>query len=138
MAKWNRRLSAQAAADQILDRFYGGLNDADPAGDAVLVDLFRQSQASVLPYRRGSTECWYAFATDGQLARELQHQVIAFVGPSWTAWAGNAVSLDPSEPIEGVIAAVARGPVIRLEPLPGHDAAVRGALHLMAELLLKR
>lgn len=131
-------MSNRAAADQILARFFAGLNDADPAQDQVLVDLFRHSQIGVLPYRRGQHESWYGFATDAQRARELQREVLAFVGPSWTTWSGETYSPDLREPIDGVVAAVARGPVIRLEPVSGSEASVRSSLHLMAQLLLRR
>lgn len=131
-------ISTRAATEQILDRFFGGLNDESRDAAETLVELFRETQASVLPYRRGATERWYGFATDARRARELQREVTAFVGPTWTLWSGAAAELDPNEPIEGIILAVAHGPVVRLDPVPGREGDVREALGLMAHLLRGR
>ena len=129
---------APAAVTQVIDKFFGPQNDAQRAEADEFITLFRRTGAAVFPYRRGATTCWYAFATDASVARKLRDELAAFIGPSWTTWTGPGTSLDPKLPVESVLSAIARGPVIRLDPLPGADGQVEHALRLLSSTLASR
>jgi hypothetical protein len=129
---------SRSAAESILSGFFGPYNDASADEAVSFVKHFEATNAALLPYRRGATLCWYGFSTDARRARELRNEALAFVGPSWSSWTGPAAELDMAEPVEGLLGAIARGPVIRLEPLPGREAEATRAIELMAEVLSQR
>jgi hypothetical protein len=131
-------VQASAAVRQIIDGLFGVHNDASPDEAPRLVELFESTQSAVIPYRRGTGQRWYGFSTDARRARELRNEILAFVGPRWSSWTGPAAELDLREPMEGVLAAVARGPVVRLDPLPGREAAAQEAIRLLADVLSER
>ena len=129
---------SRPAVESILNRFFGPHNDASADDAESFVKQFEATNSALLPYRRGTTLRWYGFSTDARRARELRNEALAFVGPSWSSWTGPAAELDTAEPVEGLLAAIARGPVVRIEPLPGREAEAARAIELMAEVLSQR
>src|SRR4051812_15072401 len=108
-----------SSADAMLASFFGPHNDAELVDASVLTSLFRQRGLGVLPHRRGTRTRWYGFARTERLARELRALLLASAGPTWSTWTGAAAELDPQDPVEGVLLAVALGPVFRLEAPSG-------------------
>jgi len=129
--------SSPLTLQHVLDSFFAGHNDASPEDVPDLVELFRTRRVAILPFRRGAARCWYGFSTDARKARELRNELLAFVGPTWSRWAGASAELDPREPIEGLLAAVCRGPVVRLECIPDREVGLEQSIHLLANMLME-
>ena len=131
-------MTTEAAHRAILDAFFSAGNDAQPSDAAGWVARFQQSGAGVLPCRRGGQSYWFGFSTDERRARALRDELRAFIGPTWSTWTGPSAELDLKDPVEAAVKAASRGPVVRLEPVPGHVTELEGALALMAEVLDRR
>jgi hypothetical protein len=129
---------SRSVVESILEGFFGQHNDVSTDDAWPFVEQFETTNSALLPYRRGTSLRWYGFSTDARRARDLQNEAMAFVGPSRSGWTGPAAELDLADPVEGMLAAVARGPVLRIEPLPGREKELTDAITLMAEVLSQR
>jgi hypothetical protein len=110
------------AADQLdfLSRFFGPGNklrwDAFCNGSmeektrhklGLFIDDLRQPRTPTLLPRVSESSpastTWYGLARDARQARALREQLMAFVGPTWTDFAGQQATLDDRDPVEAVV-----------------------------------
>jgi hypothetical protein len=95
------------------------------------------AQATLLPCQRSPDRVdWYAVAFDDRQFRTLREELIAFVGPSYSRFRGEAAGLSPSDPVEIAIRRLA-GNRVSLVAAPKGEAAqgaVWRALERMREL----
>ncbi len=99
-----------------------------------LDDLRTRRDPLILPRaREDGSVAWYALAASPRSARALRERLVAFIGPSYSEFRGEAVTSDGSDPVDAAVAACAPGAAFRFE---APDASLRDAVR--ARLLLLR
>lgn len=89
----------------------------------------------LLPYKTANTTVWYAASYTSRGFRQLQDAMTAFIGPSYSNYAGQPTHLDTSDPSQRALAQAFGPRVIRLELGDEEDRSiVRARLGLFVEL----
>ncbi len=98
--------------------------------------LCDENSAAVLPRRQDKQWTWYAIAFDAPTLRDLGEQLMAFVGPSYSAFRGRHGTLRPQDPVEAAIIEFTGPYVFQLVPPDGSDACAEfiQALELMCRV----
>jgi hypothetical protein len=78
---------------------------------------------------------WYGIATSEQAAQQLAEEVKAFVGPSYSTFTGERVTLDEDDPVEQVTQNFAGGTALKFT---GDDKKIRCALDRMHDVRMRR
>src|SRR5689334_3010072 len=99
----------------LLNQWFSGVNQARSVPNLCITPLAKQAVEAVLPsieaYQRGDQTwplllpwitneavSWYACAYEAAQGRELQSLLTAWVGPSWSDFAGQPADLDVTQP----------------------------------------
>lgn len=131
---------ADFSADQLdfLSRFFGPGNklrwDAFCNGSMAektrqklrpfIDDLRQPGKSTLLPHVSETSPAfitWYGLAGDARQARALKEQLMAFVGPTWTDFAGQQATLDDRDPIEATVKQHFAPHAFRLQVLQSED-----------------
>jgi len=134
-------VSQRAKAISFVDRFFG------PANEIQLISLNPDLRAwlqpwiddlespldkpVVLPSRRNGQTRWYALAFSDRQSRSLRDDLAAFVGPSYSNFAGQLARLDSADPVENAVLELTGGRAYRFEVPETELLAARKALALM-------
>ena len=84
-----------------------------------MTDLRDHNWPLFLPRSHGSdVTCWYALAPDAEHLRALSAQLLAFIGPSYSSFAGRSRKLDLDDATERSVADISRHIVVLPVPEP--------------------
>lgn len=140
----------------LLEVWFAGSNQARALPQHCLTSLAREAIEAVLPsieaYREddrtwplllpvitNETVTWYGCAYEASQARELQSLLTAWIGPSWSDFAGRQAELDVTQPAERLLRARFGTHVFRLNvPRPRDVGSVTQRLGALCRMLQRR
>ena len=120
--RWREYCSEpKSPSSQFLRQWIDTLRDR--ATPAILPRVLEQPDAATI---------WYAFSFSHRQARGLRESLLAFVGPSYSSFVGQAAELDPNNAVECAISRQFNTPIYRLPVVQSADSdRVRKALRQM-------
>jgi len=93
---------------------------------------------AVLPRARETETDWYGIAFSEQQFRGLREELAAFVGPTWSTFRGQRVTLDLGDPVEAAVQELTQGNAFRFQGSRGqtsNSTEIRSALSRMLKVL---
>lgn len=136
------------AAVDVVDAFFGGGNDLDPAHPAVAEwietasrgwPLFPLVLPRVLPTQGSGSVKWYVITASPRQARRVRDEFTAWIGPTYSAsWTGQPLELDTRDPIEHALSRLPIGPTFSFDVREEHRDAVRRNLRQLHDLWVAR
>lgn len=93
---------------------------------------------SVLPCARATGTDWYGLAFSEQQFRGLREELTAFVGPTWSTFRGQRVTIDLNDPVEAAVQELTQGNAFKFQgsrDQANNSSEIRNALSRMLKVL---
>lgn len=93
---------------------------------------------SVLPYARATETDWYGLAFSEQQLRGLREELTAFVGPTWSTFRGQRITLDLNDSVEAAVQEFTKGNAFKFQgrrDADGKSTEIQNALLRMIKVL---